>query len=193
MGDGFLRHATEPNAVLGAYADGMIGYWVVDDIAPEECRSRIEEEAERHGGDHLLRREARHPSDRDDRSRLATYPAHTAIHLILDNHSAHVSRETRAWLAEQPTGRFEFTFTPKHGSWLNLVEGSSRSSPVQFCATSASPPNRSSRTASWPPWTTSTTIRSFTRVASPRNLRPHAIKYLVMRCHTPTRDETLPV
>ena len=43
--------------------------------------------------------------------------------MILDNHSAHVSRETRAWLAEQPAGRFEFTFTPKHGSWLNLVEG----------------------------------------------------------------------
>ncbi len=53
----------------------------------------------------------------------ATYPAHTAIHLILDNHSAHISRETRAWLAEQPAGRFAFTFTPKHGSWLNLVEG----------------------------------------------------------------------
>jgi hypothetical protein len=31
--------------------------------------------------------------------------------------------KTRAWLAEQPAGRFEFTFTPKHGSWLNLVEG----------------------------------------------------------------------
>jgi len=53
----------------------------------------------------------------------AAYPTHTAIHLILDNHSAHISRETRAWLAEQPAGRFEFTFTPKHGSWLNLVEG----------------------------------------------------------------------
>src|SRR6201993_4211747 len=35
----------------------------------------------------------------------------------------YISRETRAWLAEQPAGRFEFTFTPKHGSWLNLVEG----------------------------------------------------------------------
>jgi hypothetical protein len=34
-----------------------------------------------------------------------------------------VSRETKAWLAQQPAGRFEFTFTPKHGSWLNLVEG----------------------------------------------------------------------
>src|ERR1700731_1304526 len=53
----------------------------------------------------------------------AAYPAGTAIHLILDNHSAHTSRETRAWLAEQPAGRFDFTFTPKHGSWLNLIEG----------------------------------------------------------------------
>src|SRR5215831_14702792 len=53
----------------------------------------------------------------------AAYPPHTAIKLILDNHSAHISKETRAWLADQPTGRFEFTFTPKHGSWLNLVEG----------------------------------------------------------------------
>jgi transposase len=53
----------------------------------------------------------------------AAYPVHTAIKLILDNHSAHISRETRTWLAAQPAGRFEFTFTPKHGSWLNLVEG----------------------------------------------------------------------
>ena len=53
----------------------------------------------------------------------AGYPAHTAIKLILDNHSAHISKETKAWLANQPAGRFEFTFTPKHGSWLNLVEG----------------------------------------------------------------------
>ena len=51
------------------------------------------------------------------------YPARTAIKLILDNHSAHISRETQAWLATKPVGRFEFTFTPKHGSWLNLIEG----------------------------------------------------------------------
>jgi DDE superfamily endonuclease len=43
--------------------------------------------------------------------------------LILDNHSAHISKETRAWLSDQPAGKFKFTFTPKHGSWLNLVEG----------------------------------------------------------------------
>jgi len=53
----------------------------------------------------------------------AAYPADTAIEIILDNHSAHVSRETTAWLAAQPTGRFTFTFTPTHGSWLNLIEG----------------------------------------------------------------------
>src|SRR5216683_2004312 len=53
----------------------------------------------------------------------AAYPIHTAIRLILDNHSAHVSKETKAWLATRPAGRFEFTFTPTHGSWLNLIEG----------------------------------------------------------------------
>jgi transposase len=53
----------------------------------------------------------------------AAYPTDTAIKLILDNHSAHISKETKAWLADRPDGRFEFTFTPKHGSWLNLIEG----------------------------------------------------------------------
>lgn len=53
----------------------------------------------------------------------AAYPADTAIKLILDNHSAHISKETTTWLAAQPAGRFAFTFTPKHGSWLNLIEG----------------------------------------------------------------------
>jgi len=53
----------------------------------------------------------------------AAYPKHTAIRLILDNHSAHISKETNVWLATRRKGRFEFTFTPKHGSWLNLIEG----------------------------------------------------------------------
>lgn len=51
----------------------------------------------------------------------AAYPADTRIRLVLDNHSAHISKETRAYLATIPN-RFEFIFTPKHGSWLNLVE-----------------------------------------------------------------------
>lgn len=53
----------------------------------------------------------------------ASYPSDTAIKIILDNHSAHVSKETNRWLAAQRDGRFSFVFTPKHGSWLNLVEG----------------------------------------------------------------------
>lgn len=49
------------------------------------------------------------------------YPAGAKIRIVLDNHSAHTSKETRAYLATVPN-RFEFTFTPKHGSWLNLIE-----------------------------------------------------------------------
>lgn len=50
------------------------------------------------------------------------YPKADKIRLILDNHSAHTSKETKAFLATMP-GRFEFIFTPKHGSWLNMIEG----------------------------------------------------------------------
>lgn len=49
------------------------------------------------------------------------YPKKTRIRIILDNHSAHISKETNAFLAKLPD-RFEFVFTPKHGSWLNIVE-----------------------------------------------------------------------
>ncbi len=50
------------------------------------------------------------------------YPEGDKIRLVLDNHSAHTSKETKAYLATMP-GRFEFVFTPKHGSWLNMIEG----------------------------------------------------------------------
>lgn len=49
------------------------------------------------------------------------YPKNDKIRLILDNHSAHTSRETQRYLNTVPN-RFEFVFTPKHGSWLNLIE-----------------------------------------------------------------------
>ena len=51
----------------------------------------------------------------------AYYPAEGTIRLILDNHSAHISKETMAYLASRPN-RFVYVHTPKHGSWLNLVE-----------------------------------------------------------------------
>jgi len=51
----------------------------------------------------------------------AHYPPEVTIRVILDNHSAHISKETRAYLATRPN-RFTYVHTPKHGSWLNLVE-----------------------------------------------------------------------
>lgn len=49
------------------------------------------------------------------------YDKDLKIRIVLDNHSAHTSKETMKYLASRP-GRFEFIFTPKHGSWLNLIE-----------------------------------------------------------------------
>ncbi len=49
------------------------------------------------------------------------YPEECTIRLVLDNHSSHTSKETIQYLATRP-GRFEYVHTPKHGSWLNLVE-----------------------------------------------------------------------
>jgi transposase len=51
----------------------------------------------------------------------AAYPTTTTLRLILDNHSAHISKETQRYLASR-LQRFQFVFVPKHGSWLNLVE-----------------------------------------------------------------------
>ena len=58
----------------------------------------------------------------------AAYPVDAAIKVILDNHSAHVSKETNKWLAAQRDGRFSFVFTPKlvpakAGAWLLAQPG----------------------------------------------------------------------
>lgn len=49
------------------------------------------------------------------------YPEKFKIKIILDNHSAHISKETKRYLKTKPN-RFEFIFTPTHASWLNLIE-----------------------------------------------------------------------
>ena len=49
------------------------------------------------------------------------YPADCKLRVVLDNHSSHISKETMKYLASRP-GRFLYVHTPKHGSWLNLVE-----------------------------------------------------------------------
>src|SRR2546421_12885360 len=135
---GALLPGTARSRVCGK--DGRSAVRLSHGEAAEEGRSRIAQEAEykRHGtvsllaGIDLLTGKVHALVKDRHRSREfieflklvdAAYPADTAIHLILDNHSAHISRETRAWLAEQPAGRVEVTFTPTHGPWLHLVEG----------------------------------------------------------------------
>lgn len=51
------------------------------------------------------------------------YPSQDTIRIILDNHLAHTSKETKRFLATMPKDCFAFVFTPKHGSWLNMIEG----------------------------------------------------------------------
>lgn len=51
------------------------------------------------------------------------YPETSTVRVVLDNHSSHVSKETMKYLNTNP-GRFVYVHTPKHGSWLNLVETS---------------------------------------------------------------------
>ena len=50
------------------------------------------------------------------------YPRKDKIRIILDNHSSHTSKETQEYLNTIPN-RFQFVFTPTHGSWLNMIEG----------------------------------------------------------------------
>ncbi|RLC31252.1 MAG: IS630 family transposase [Deltaproteobacteria bacterium] len=51
----------------------------------------------------------------------AYYPKESTIRVVLDNHSSHISKETMKYLKSRP-GRFVYVHTPKHGSWLNLIE-----------------------------------------------------------------------
>lgn len=50
------------------------------------------------------------------------YPEGDIIRVILDNHTVHTSKKVKAFLITM-LGRFIFIFTPKHGSWLNMIEG----------------------------------------------------------------------
>ena len=49
------------------------------------------------------------------------YPKGDKIRLILDNLNVHSSQKVMDYLKTCPN-RFEFVFTPKHASWLNLME-----------------------------------------------------------------------
>lgn len=51
----------------------------------------------------------------------SSYTENSTVRIILDNQSAHISKETMRYFASRP-GRFIYVHTSKHGSWLNLVE-----------------------------------------------------------------------
>ena len=143
-GAGAAAEQTAPNVAFVSY-DEKPGIQAISNTAPDlppvagehACVAR-DHEYKRHGtlsllaGIDLLTGQVHACVEDRHRSREfigflkkldAAYPSETAIKVILDNHSAHVSKETNKWLAAQRDGRFTFVFTPKHGSWLNLVEG----------------------------------------------------------------------
>ena len=50
------------------------------------------------------------------------YPKEDKLRLVLDNLRVHRSEKVQKYISSVP-GRFEFVFTPRHASWLNLIEG----------------------------------------------------------------------
>ncbi len=55
------------------------------------------------------------------RSLDLAYPKNIKIVIILDNVRIHTSKKTLEYLKTVPR-RFHFVFTPKHASWLNIIE-----------------------------------------------------------------------
>ncbi len=52
----------------------------------------------------------------------AAVPRGLAVHVVLDNLSAHSAPEITTWLAHRNRRRWHLHFTPTSSSWLNLVE-----------------------------------------------------------------------
>lgn len=52
----------------------------------------------------------------------ATVPRGLAVHVILDNLSAHTAPEIKTWLAHKDRRRWHLHFIPTSSSWLNLIE-----------------------------------------------------------------------
>jgi transposase len=102
----------------------------------------------------------------------SAYPARTAIKLILDNHSAISRGKPKPGLPISRCTASNSLSPPITDLGSISSRASSRNSPVPSCATFASPPSRSSRIASWPPWTISTAIPSFTPGPT-SSTRPH--------------------
>ncbi len=52
----------------------------------------------------------------------ASVPRGLAVHVVLDNLSAHSTPEIKKWLAHRDRRRWHLHFTPTSSSWLNLIE-----------------------------------------------------------------------
>src|SRR6202050_653337 len=92
----------------------------------------------------------------------AAHPPATAITLILDNHSAHKSKETMAWLASSPKDASRSSTRPNTAPGSISSRDFSPSSPAPCFAISASLPYRSWARESSPKATGSTAAPSFT-------------------------------
>mgnify|MGYP000089002902 CR=1 FL=1 len=137
-----LGNSSQPNGAVFVSYDEKPGIQAIGNIHPDRPPksgkgfTRRDYEYKRHGTlsllagidlitgkVHSLIRERHKSADFIDFLKLidAAYPADCVIFMVLDNHSIHTSRETLAYL-DTRKGRFQFIFTPKHASWLNLIE-----------------------------------------------------------------------
>lgn len=137
-----LSSSSQPNGAVFVSYDEKHGIQAIGNVHPDRRPSadngftRRDYEYKRHGTlsllagidlitgkVHSLIRERHKSADFIDFLKLidATYPEDCVIFMVLDNHTIHTSRETRAYL-DTRKGRFQSVFTPKHASWLNLIE-----------------------------------------------------------------------
>lgn len=75
------------------------------------------------GNIHAMVRERHRSSEFVDYLKMLDqqYQQNMKLVILLDNHSAHKSKETQKYLESVPE-RFLFVFTPVHASWLNIIE-----------------------------------------------------------------------
>ena len=75
------------------------------------------------GNIHAMARERHRSSEFVDYLKMLDqqYSQNMKVVILLDNHSAHKSKEAQRYLETVPE-RFLFVFTPVHASWLNIIE-----------------------------------------------------------------------
>jgi hypothetical protein len=78
------------------------------------------------------------------------YPTDTAIKIILDNQSAHASKETNNWLANSAMDASASSTPQSTVPGSILSKASSRRRPVRSCAASAWRQKQNSSSESWP-------------------------------------------